>query len=200
MQRLEKYSGSHVHSRIKRAVKAPIESSQRSIKVFINYSSPFSFLSVLNLLTFSAASLTLKGYFSAGASDFHNCSDCLDLDCLFYARSWHITRNHKEHRLYFPQSVPPSCPLPQWWKVTKCIGSIVTTLKYNLYSILPLSFSSFCSTTYQMKMFFLILCIHLIDTVAGHVKIVHVQICEAGSCFSLKMIYSMHLTTLQIYF
>lgn len=61
VQQLQKYSGIHVHTLIKRAVKAPIESIQRSIKLFINYASPYSFPSLLNLLTFCAASLSPTG-------------------------------------------------------------------------------------------------------------------------------------------
>ena len=70
VQQLEKYSGIHVHSLIKRAVKAPVESIQRSIKLFINYSSPYSALSTFNLLACVAASVFPTGYFSAGASEF----------------------------------------------------------------------------------------------------------------------------------
>lgn len=93
VQRLQKYSGIHVRSLIKRAVKAPIESIQRSIKLFINYSSPYSFPSLLNLLTFCAASLSPTGYSSAGASDFWNHSHFLDLDfnpCLGEYHKTHI--------------------------------------------------------------------------------------------------------------
>lgn len=88
LQRLEMYSGIHVHSLVKRAVKAPIESIHKSIKLFINYSGPYSFLFTLNLLTFCAASVSAKGYFSAGASDFQNLSD--RLSGLFDAQSWQL--------------------------------------------------------------------------------------------------------------
>lgn len=42
LQRLESYSGIHVHSLIKRAVKVSIESNHKSIELFINYSSLYS--------------------------------------------------------------------------------------------------------------------------------------------------------------
>lgn len=72
LQRLEMYSEIHVHFHVKRAVKGPIGSIHKSIKLSINYSSLYSFLSTLNLLTFCAASVSPKGYFAAGASDFQN--------------------------------------------------------------------------------------------------------------------------------
>lgn len=92
LQQLEMYSAIHVHFHVKGAVKGPIESIHKSIKLFINYSSLYSSLSALNLLTFCAASVSPKGYFSAGASDFQNL--CYHLSGLFDARSWQL---HKAH-------------------------------------------------------------------------------------------------------
>lgn len=108
LRRLEKYSGIHVHPPIKRAVKAPFESNHKSIELFINYSRPHSFLSILSLYT---ASVSPKGYFSAGASDFQNLSEHLDLDCLFDAQSWYLVSPIISHHQPRPHH--------QSWKVTK---------------------------------------------------------------------------------
>lgn len=46
LQQLERYSETHVHSLIKQALKATIESNRESIELFINISRPYSFLAI----------------------------------------------------------------------------------------------------------------------------------------------------------